>query len=82
MELCRLAVQEQPLCSVSDVELRRGGKSYTADTLHILSEERPKDHLYLLMGEDMFSYSTGVAQTGRNLEHGRHLCRSAQPGRF
>lgn len=54
LELCRLAVQEQPLCSVSDVELRRGGKSYTADTLRILSEERPEDHLFLLMGEDMF----------------------------
>ena len=38
----------------SDLELRRGGKSYTADTLRQLAAERPGDGLFLLMGEDMF----------------------------
>jgi nicotinate-nucleotide adenylyltransferase len=39
---------------VSDMELKRTGKSYTADTLTQLREEYPKDELWLLMGTDMF----------------------------
>ena len=40
--------------TVSDMEIARGGKSYTADTLRILHEQRPDDELWLLMGTDMF----------------------------
>ena len=40
--------------TVSDMEIAREGKSYTADTLRILHEEHPDDELWLLMGTDMF----------------------------
>lgn len=39
---------------VWDVELRREGKSYTADTLAQARERWPEDELWLLMGTDMF----------------------------
>lgn len=39
---------------VSDLEVRREGKSYTADTLRVLREDYPGDELWLLMGTDMF----------------------------
>lgn len=39
---------------VDDLELRREGKSYTADTLQELKERRPDADLWLLMGSDMF----------------------------
>lgn len=39
---------------VSDMELRRAGVSYTADTLAALRAQYPEDTLYLLMGSDMF----------------------------
>ena len=39
---------------VSDLEFRREGKSYTADTLRALREQYPEDELFLLMGTDMF----------------------------
>ena len=39
---------------VSDMELRRTGASYTADTLTTLREQYPEDTLYILMGSDMF----------------------------
>ncbi len=39
---------------VSDIENKREGKSYTADTLKILREAYPENELYLLMGSDMF----------------------------
>ena len=53
-ELCRMAVRDHPFCRVNDTEIRRGGKSYTVDTLRILTEQYPDTRLFLLMGEDMF----------------------------
>ena len=53
LEMTRLAVRELPYALVSDIELRRGGTSYTADTLAALREEYPNDELFLLMGTDM-----------------------------
>ena len=38
---------------ISDLELRRGGKSYTVDTLHTLRDHYPHDELYLIIGSDM-----------------------------
>lgn len=54
--MCRLAAAEITECpvEVSDIEMRRGGKSYTADTLAQLRAQYPADDFYLLMGEDMF----------------------------
>ncbi len=53
LEMTRLAVRDLPYALVSDIELRRGGTSYTADTLAALREEYPNDELFLLMGTDM-----------------------------
>ena len=39
---------------VSDMEVARGGKSYTADTLRQLRQQYSDDELWLLMGTDMF----------------------------
>ncbi len=39
---------------LSEMELNREGKSYTADTLAALHEEYPGAELWLLMGTDMF----------------------------
>ena len=39
---------------VSDLELRRPGKSYTADTLEQMHRQYPQAKLWLLMGTDMF----------------------------
>ncbi|MBQ4550098.1 MAG: nicotinate (nicotinamide) nucleotide adenylyltransferase [Oscillospiraceae bacterium] len=40
---------------VSDIEIRRGGRSYTVDTLRAIRAEHPDSQLYLLMGTDMFT---------------------------
>ena len=52
--MCQLAIQGQPWLELSDMEMRREGKSYTAETLEELSALYPQDQFYLLMGEDMF----------------------------
>lgn len=51
--LCELAFGEIPQAEVSDLEMRRTGKSYTADTLTQLHDMYPDDTIVLVMGTDM-----------------------------
>ncbi len=51
LNMCRLAFSGLEGVYVSDMELRRGGKSYTVDTLRELSGEDRR--LFLLCGTDM-----------------------------
>lgn len=53
LDLCRLAFADVPNVEVSDLEIRRQGKSYTIDTLNALHEQHPNDELVLIMGTDM-----------------------------
>ena len=46
------AVGDRPEIEVSDVEIRRGGLSYTADTLAALRAEEPDAELFLVLGND------------------------------
>ncbi len=52
MEMVRLAVQGQSLFNASDIEVSRGGVSYTVDTLEQLKQLHPGDNLFLLIGMD------------------------------
>ncbi len=52
LEMCRLAFGSIPGCEISEVEIKRGGRSYTSVTLEELSA--PDTELYFLMGTDMF----------------------------
>ena len=57
LEMTRLAAEQLGLgdrVQVLDLELRRQGKSYTADTLSQIRELYPEAELWLLMGTDMF----------------------------
>ncbi len=54
LEMCRIAFADIENAEVSDMELQRGGVSYTSDTLKILKGQYPDDELMLLMGDDMF----------------------------
>ncbi|QDU62767.1 Nicotinate-nucleotide adenylyltransferase [Planctomycetes bacterium Pan216] len=53
LELVQLAVAGNPNFEVSDIEMKRGGPSYTADTLEALTEDFPKHELVLILGADM-----------------------------
>ena len=53
MGLCKLAFAGIPGAEISDMEINREGKSYTADTVDRLRELYPEDGLYLVMGTDM-----------------------------
>ena len=51
LEMCRLAFADVDGVIVSDLEMRREGKSYTVDTLRELYD--PAGRLFFLMGTDM-----------------------------
>ena len=54
-EMVRLAVSDSPHFSVSDVELKRSGPSYTIDTVRYYQAILPKaTQFYLILGIDSF----------------------------
>lgn len=54
LEMCRLAVRGMPDCFVSDMEIRRSGKSYTVETLREIKRFAPGVKIFLITGADMF----------------------------
>jgi nicotinate-nucleotide adenylyltransferase len=57
LAMARLAVATVPTsehCVVDDREVRRGGPTYTIDTLAELRTEMPEDAIVLVMGSDQF----------------------------
>ncbi len=54
LELCRLAFIDDNRFIISDMEIARGGVSYTVDTLGEIKRQHPEDDLFLIMGGDMF----------------------------
>jgi nicotinate-nucleotide adenylyltransferase len=52
LEMLRLAVGGHEAFRVSEIELARGGISYTADTLTAIRAERSEAELFLLLGAD------------------------------
>jgi nicotinate-nucleotide adenylyltransferase len=53
LAMTQLAAKEIPGAAVSDLELRRGGRSYTVDTLTELVRQNPDTEYHFIMGTDM-----------------------------
>jgi nicotinate-nucleotide adenylyltransferase len=51
-EMTRRAIEGNPLFELSDLEVKREGKSYTIDTLNQVKKLHPSKELYLLVGID------------------------------
>ncbi len=54
LAMLRIAAKDSPEFTVSDIELKREGVSYTVDTILELKRQTPDAELVLLMGTDMF----------------------------
>ncbi len=50
--MTELAVQDFDGFAISDIEIRRGGTSYTIDTIHALQEKEPQTNFHLIIGSD------------------------------
>lgn len=53
-KMAELAVHDNPLFAVSNLEGKRGGKSYSIDTLHALRGDYPADEFFFIIGSDSF----------------------------
>ena len=55
LHMLELSAKGIERAEVSDIEIRREGRSYTVDTLRAIQAEHPESELFLLMGTDMFT---------------------------
>ena len=54
--MIRLAIQANPYFSLSDVEIKRAGRSFTIDTIKEFKKIHPLDELYFIIGSDLLKY--------------------------
>ena len=55
LKMIKLAVSDNPCFEASDIEIKRGGASYTIDTIKTLVKKYGKDtNLYFIIGADAF----------------------------
>ncbi len=59
LEMCRIAFSRDSRFEVSSIELDRGSRSYTVETLRELKKQYPHDELYFIIGSDMLETFTG-----------------------
>ena len=52
LKLTELAVLDNPKFTVSDMEIKRSGNTYTCDTLQQLKREQPQNSFYFILGAD------------------------------
>jgi nicotinate-nucleotide adenylyltransferase len=52
LAMVRLATEDEPRFEVSEMEIKRGGLSYTSDTMAELHRLHPDDELFLILGWD------------------------------
>ena len=52
IDMARLAIADNSAFEVSDIEIQRGGVSYTVDTVTTLRALYPDDELFLILGAD------------------------------
>jgi len=71
VEMCRLAAADSDWLEVSELETRRDGPSYTAETLAELHDEAPDDELTLILGADQAAHLASWHEPERVLELAR-----------
>jgi len=55
LKMIKLAIASNPLFEASDIEIKRGGTSYTIDTIKALVKKYDKDtNMYFIIGADAF----------------------------
>lgn len=54
LNMTGLAIEGNPHFVLSDMEIKRSGTTYTADTLRILKENEPGTEYYFIVGADSF----------------------------
>lgn len=56
LEMIRLSISPNRFFSVSDIEIKRKGSSYTIDTLKVFRKKFSKADVYFITGSDLLNY--------------------------
>lgn len=56
LNMLKLAIKSNKFFGVSDIEIRRKGRSYTIDTIKELKNKFANDKLYFIIGSDLLKY--------------------------
>ncbi|WP_162302227.1 nicotinate-nucleotide adenylyltransferase [Tetragenococcus halophilus] len=56
LKMLELAIADNPLLDIEKSEINRQGKSYTYETMKILTEKYPDTDFYFIIGGDMVAY--------------------------
>lgn len=79
-EMVRLAIESDRTLAVSDIEIRREGKSYTVDTIRVLREQYGTDaEFFFIIGIDAFLEFPSWKNT-EELLHSCHFVVVSRPG--
>jgi nicotinate-nucleotide adenylyltransferase len=79
LEMTELAVADNESFTASDVETSREGPSFTYRTLELLTNDRPGDEFWFVMGADVAAGLEGWREPRRVLELAR-VAIAARPG--
>ena len=71
LEMLRRAIDGNDAFGISDVELRREGPTYTADTLEALAAERLDDEFWFIVGADALADLPNWHEPERIVQHAR-----------
>lgn len=69
LAMLRLAIDGNDAFGISDIELRRDGPTYTADTLEALAAERLDDEFYFVIGADALADLPNWHEPERIIQH-------------
>ena len=82
-DMVRLAIREQPALRADAVELRRGGVSYTVETIRAIRRRVPRARLFLIVGSEMLQVRwvglTEIAESCTFLVASRTTARPRRP---
>ncbi len=56
LKMLKLAIKGNKFFGVSDIEIKRKGRSYTIDTIKELKNKFVNDELYFIIGSDLLKY--------------------------
>ncbi len=79
LKMCNLASENLKNVFVSDFEIKKGGKSYSVETVEYFRTQYPQDELFLLVGSDMLSTFDEWYQYKKILENAT-LCAVSRHG--
>lgn len=71
--MCEIAFNKYDNIEVSDLEIKRGGISYTIDSLNQIKKVYTNSEIYLLVGSDMF-FNINLWKDAKKIFKNSHIC--------